>query len=36
MGLRLAALEALQLGGLIEFGPAEAGWWHVRLTVPRD
>ena len=36
MGLRLAALEALQVGGLIEFGPAEEGWWHVRLTVPRD
>jgi signal transduction histidine kinase len=34
MGLRLAALEALQVGGLIEFGPAEDGWWHVRLTVP--
>ncbi len=36
MGLRLAALEALQLGGLIEFGPRPAGGWRVRLAVPVD
>ena len=33
MGLRLAGLEALQLGGVVEFG-AEDGEWHVRLVVP--
>ena len=36
MGLRLAALDALQVGGLVEFGPAEGDRWRVRLTVPRD
>ena len=36
MGLRLAALEALQDGGLVEFGPAGEGRWRVKLTVPRD
>jgi signal transduction histidine kinase len=34
MGLRLAALEALQAGGLVEFGPAGEGEWRVRLAVP--
>jgi signal transduction histidine kinase len=36
MGLRLAALEALQSGGVIEFGEREPGTWQVRLVVPRD
>ena len=34
MGLRLAAFEALQHGGVIEFGPAEPGCWRVRLVLP--
>ena len=34
MGLRLAAVEALQRGGVIEFGPAGDGEWRVRLMVP--
>jgi signal transduction histidine kinase len=34
MGLRLAAVEALQHGGVVEFGPGEQGWWRVRLLVP--
>jgi signal transduction histidine kinase len=34
IGLRLAAFEALQLGGTIEFGPAGAGEWRVRLLAP--
>jgi len=36
MGLRLAALEALQSGGVIEFGEREPGRWQVRLMVPVD
>lgn len=36
MGLRLAAFEALQLGGVVEFGAHEGGRWVVRLVVPRD
>jgi signal transduction histidine kinase len=36
MGLKLAALEALQLGGIIEFGEREPGSWRVRLAVPLD
>jgi len=36
MGLRLAALEALQLGGLVEFGQREPGIWRVRLAVPHE
>ena len=36
MGLRLAALEALQIGGLVEFGEREPGTWRVRLAVPYD
>ncbi len=36
MGLRLAALEALQSGGVVEFGERDAGTWQVRLVVPRD
>ncbi len=34
MGLRLATFEALQLGGVVEFGPGRADWWRVRLVVP--
>ena len=36
MGLRLAALEALQVGGIVEFGEREPGTWRVRLAVPID
>ena len=36
MGLRLAAVEALQHGGVIEFGRAAPGEWQVRLLVPMD
>ncbi len=36
MGLRLAAIEALQLGGLVEFGEREPGTWRVRLAVPHE
>jgi glucose-6-phosphate-specific signal transduction histidine kinase len=35
MGLRLAAFEPLQHGGMVEFGAPEAGRWRVRLVVPR-
>ena len=34
MGLRLAALEALQADGIVEFGEREPGTWRVRLAVP--
>ena len=34
MGLRLAALEALGAGGVIEFGAREPETWQVRLVVP--
>jgi signal transduction histidine kinase len=34
MGLRLAALQAIQSGGMVEFGPAEGGRWRVRLVAP--
>jgi signal transduction histidine kinase len=36
MGLRLAALEAIQAGGIIEFGEHEPGIWRVRLAVPLE
>jgi signal transduction histidine kinase len=36
MGLRLAALEALHHGALVEFGPEERGGWRVRLMMPLD
>jgi signal transduction histidine kinase len=36
MGLRLAALEALQAGGIVEFGAREPDVWRVRLAVPLD
>lgn len=34
MGLRLAAFEALQQGGVVEFGPCRNEDWRVRLVVP--
>ena len=34
MGLRLAALEALQHGGVVEFGRSGPDAWQVRLVVP--
>ena len=36
MGLRLAAFEALQAGGVLEFGQHGAGMWKVRLLVPDE
>ena len=36
MGLRLAAFEALQQGGMVEFGPDDADGWRVRLVVPLE
>ena len=36
MGLRLAAFDAIQSGGILEFGPAEADRWRVRLVLPRQ
>jgi signal transduction histidine kinase len=36
MVLRLAALEALQSGGVIEFGERDRDTWQVRLVVPID
>ena len=36
MGLRLAAVEALQHGGIVEFGRAGPGEWVVRLLVARE
>jgi signal transduction histidine kinase len=36
MGLRLAAFEALHMGGFVEFGPRDEGVWQVRLVVPVD
>ncbi len=36
MGLRLASFEALQSGGILEFGPREPDSWQVRLVVPVD
>jgi signal transduction histidine kinase len=34
VGLRLATLEALQHGGVLEYGEQEPGSWQVRLVVP--
>jgi signal transduction histidine kinase len=34
MGLRLAGLAALQVGGVVEFGERVPGTWQVRLAVP--
>jgi signal transduction histidine kinase len=36
MGLRLAAVEALSRGGVVEFGPEKEDEWRVRLVVPTD
>jgi signal transduction histidine kinase len=36
MGLRLASFEAIQHGGVLEFGESGPGWWRVRLVVPLD
>ncbi len=36
MGLRLAALEAMHGGGVLEFGKRPGGTWQVRLVVPAD
>jgi signal transduction histidine kinase len=36
MGLRLAGFEALQAGGLLEFGAREGQRWQVRLVVPYE
>jgi signal transduction histidine kinase len=36
MGLRLAAFEALQQGGMVEFGPSDSDGWRVRLVVPLE
>jgi hypothetical protein len=34
MGLRLAAVEALQRGGVVEFGLEDGDEWRVRLVLP--
>ena len=34
MGLRLAAFEAIQQGGVVESGPFDGDRWRVRLVVP--
>jgi signal transduction histidine kinase len=34
IGLRLATLEALQYGGVLEFGECEPGIWQVRMVAP--
>ncbi len=34
MGLRLAAVEALQRGGVVEFGAEDGDEWRVRLVLP--
>jgi signal transduction histidine kinase len=34
VGLRLAGLEALQHGGVVEYGPRPGGRWCLRLVVP--
>jgi signal transduction histidine kinase len=36
MGLRLAALQAIQIGGVVEFGPVQEGEWRVRLVAPLE
>jgi signal transduction histidine kinase len=36
MGLRLAAFEALQHRGVVEFGPHASDGWRVRLVAPLD
>jgi signal transduction histidine kinase len=34
LGLRLAAFDALEFGGFVEFGPKEPGTWQVKLVLP--
>jgi signal transduction histidine kinase len=34
IGLRLASLEAIQHGGMVEFGPVGEDEWRVRLVLP--
>jgi signal transduction histidine kinase len=34
MGLRLAAVDAMQAGGVLEFGPSGPDRWQLRLVVP--
>ena len=34
IGLRLATLEALQHGGVLEYGECEPGIWQVRMVAP--
>lgn len=34
VGLRIAAVEALQAGGMLEFGQRVPGVWQVRLALP--
>ena len=36
LGLKLAALDALQSGGVLEFGRFEPAGWRVRLVLPLD
>ncbi len=36
MGLRLAAFEALQQRGVLEFGPTGEDGWRIRLVVPLE
>jgi signal transduction histidine kinase len=36
LGLRLAALEALHQGAVVEFGPEQSGRWRVRLMMPLE
>jgi hypothetical protein len=36
MGLRLAAFEALQVGGTVKFGPLGTDGWQLRMVVPYD
>jgi signal transduction histidine kinase len=36
VGLRLTAVEALQEGGVLEFGSPAPGRWRVRLVVPLE
>ncbi len=36
IGLRLAAFEALQHGGVVEFGPSGKKGWRVRMVVPLE
>lgn len=34
LGLRLAAFDALEYGGFVEFGPKGQGAWQVKLVLP--